>query len=602
MDKDIVKAIKELADNDKKLKKGFKFDDLKEPMASVVSNQHSTAFELPSFEDGFEDGFDDESETEMHSNANAVFESLRNLVSSKNSSERFSKSSQETRKKSEPEPVKFPRISNSEPQPAKFPHISKPDSEPEPAKFPHISRAEIESAKYSDKVKSENIRENHAEKNEKISVQPASSESEKLVRGSSVEMSYDELDSIVKGISGKNMKNLLCSIAKHDSYNFIGLISNDKFNGVVNAIKMVMRNYKEKNILLDKADFTLCDDIIHAVVIDYYKPLIKKYGNIDLNANLKDIDQIVYFITNVLDKYYSDVAREYDKLHDVKLNTFFARAVVGRKVDKIITSNRIWSVYTVSNSHYSKFIPDIGVENYIIKNFEGCILRVSSNYISTSSNLPDEFNVYLNKSSKEYIALSYLIRVLYKCRNELNNAKSESSSGFYDDGDSIGYKYFISGIIGCFANYNNNHENVSYNKDISKALASIIGRYFTDIDLDSEIQLDDIAVTVINAYFESFDDDEFLSSLNDNDFMLDEIMTLVSEIIKDSSMLTVHNEIVSCLIKQLAHICAGSTNVTKGVISYMLRCIPFYDGEKMQVDLNSSYNDILENEIASLKK
>lgn len=61
MDKDIVKAIKEfsaMADSDKKLKKGIKSDDIKEPMASVVSNQYSTAFELPSFEDGFNDDID----------------------------------------------------------------------------------------------------------------------------------------------------------------------------------------------------------------------------------------------------------------------------------------------------------------------------------------------------------------------------------------------------------------------------------------------------------------------------------------------------------------------------------------------------------------
>ncbi len=587
MDKDIVKAIKEfsaMADSDKKLKKGIKSDDIKEPMASVVSNQYSTAFELPSFEDGFND---DISETEMSENSNPVFENLKNLVSSKNSSEKYVRSSQEIRKKSEPQPAIFPHISKPEPQPAKFSQISNPETEP---------------AKFSDTVKSETYKESYSEKDVVTSEQPEFSESENLVRGSSVEMSYEELENIVKNISGKNMQNLLCSIAKHDSYNFLSLISNEKFNGVVNAIKMVMRNYKEKNVMLDKADFALCDDIIHAVIIDYYKPLIKKCGNIDLNANLKDIDQIVYFITNVLDKYYSDVAREYDKLHDVKLNTFFARALVGRKVDKIITSNRIWSVYTVSNSHYRKFVPDIGVENYIIKNSEGCILKVSSDYISTSSNLPDEFNVYLNKSSKEYISLSYLIRVLYKCRSELNNTKPENSSGFYDENNNIGYKYFISDIIGCFANYNSSHENKSYNKDISKALASIIGRYFTDIDLDSEIQLDDIAITVINAYFESLDDDEFSDSLNDNNFMLNEIMTLVSEIIKDFSMLSVHNEIVSCLIKQLAYICAGSTNVTKSVISYMLKCIPLYDGEKMQVDLNRNYNDILEREIAALKR
>ena len=544
MDKDIVKAIREISamsDSEKK-KKLAEFD---EPMASVVRNQPSTAFEMASFED------DEFQEAVPAAKVNSAAESKSVPA-----------------EKSEPKPVSFPKVSMPQQKISETNEV-KQTSEPKPIKYRDAVAAENRDFKSS----------------------------EKMVRGSSVEMSYNELDNIVKSIDGENMKKILCNIAKYDSYNFIGLISNEKFSGVVNSIKMVMRNYKEKNVMLDKADFVLCDDIIHAVIIDYYKPLIKKYGRLDLAANLNDIEQVVRFITNVLDKYYNDVVKEYNKTHDVKLNTFFARALVGRKVEKIIASNRLWYVYTVDRVHYGKpFTADKGVANYIVKSPDGCILEVLSDYLSSdSSNLPDEFNVYLNKSSKEYISLSYLIRVLYKCSRDFYADKAETSSGFYDDDNSVGYKYFISGLIGCFAN-----PEISYSKDVSKALSDIIRRYFTDIDFDSEIQIDDIAITVINAYFESLDDDEFNAGLNDDDFMLDEIMVLISEIIKNFSILSVHNQIVECLVKQLARICADSTNVTKSVISYMLKCLPVYRNGKMQVDSSRNYVDILNSEIKNL--
>lgn len=388
------------------------------------------------------------------------------------------------------------------------------------------------------------------------------------------EIARDELEKIVKGISGSTMKSLLCSIARHDTYNIMNFIGCEEFEDVVYAVKSAIKNHGESISLLRSADFELFDEIIHSIIIDYYMPLIKKYGNIDIKANLKDIDQIIYFLSSAFDKYYDEIEDIYNRDGRKKLHTFIVKSEF--KSDKMILNGVMWTIYTVDRNNFSGFAFPAGINNAVARDKSKHILAFIDvdDKKNEKYHLPDEFNMYHNFKSPEYQALSLMLRILFK------NDKS------YSDSDENQknlcrpcYKSFIKDIINCFANNNSQSE-----IKIPHSLYNIIKRYLVNIEINGTPEFDSAAITVTSALFDSISNEEFLSRMNDDDCLVEEILGVLADTIKDVSLLAVYNSIIDSLIKQLAYLCEASTNTTKAIVSHTLKSVPVFAENALRVN------------------
>ncbi len=385
-------------------------------------------------------------------------------------------------------------------------------------------------------------------------------------------MTHDELENIVKGISGSTMQSLLCSIARHDIYNIISFIGSEEFEDIIYAVKTAMKNHGESTSVLKSADFELFDEIIHAIIIDYYMPLIKKYGNIDIKTNLKDIDQLIYFLSGAFDKYYNEIENIYNREGRNELHTFIVKSEF--KSDKMIVNGVMWTLYTIDRKNFTDFVFPSGINNAVVRDKSKHILAFIDISPDDKNNagyhLPDEFNMYHNSKSPEYQALALMLRILFRNDKAYCDSEEKGKNSYRPC-----YKSFIKSMINCFYDNNSQPE-----RKIPHSLYNIIKRFLSGLETDGIPEFDSAALTVAGTLFDCISDEEFLSRLNDDDYLAEEILGILSDTIKDISLLPVYNSIIDNLVKHLAYLCEASTNTTKAIVSHTLKSVPvFADNE-----------------------
>lgn len=405
-----------------------------------------------------------------------------------------------------------------------------------------------------------------------------------------MEIPHEELENIVRNISGSTMRSLLCGIAKHDAYNILNITGSDMFDDLIYAVNETLKNHDENTSLLKNADFALFDEIIHSIIIDYFMPLVKRYGNVDIKSHLKDIEQIVYFISGALDKYYSEIEDVYNKDNEIKLHTFLGKSE-GR-IDKIIANGVLWTIYTIDRKNFDSFELPAGMNNAVVRDKTKHILAFvdvnPDNPDCTGYQLPEEFNMYLNSKSPEYQAVMLMLKIIF--RND--RAYCDSAENAYKPC----YRLFVRNLINSFAN-----ADFSQGTVIPDSLCSILKRYISGFETEENPEFDNIALSVVSMFFESISDEDFLSGLDDDDCLAEEIISVMADTIREVNLLGVYNSIVDSLIEYMAHLCIASTNTTKAIVSHTLKSIPLFKTDSLTVDVQCDNADKLNRAIEKLK-
>jgi hypothetical protein len=416
------------------------------------------------------------------------------------------------------------------------------------------------------------------------------------------EMTEEEIIDVSNKINKKYMQKLLLEIANRDPYNIVGSIMCVEFGDIIKSLKTVLKNSDKDLSLIENTDFKFFASFVDAIFSESYEPFFRHYGKVDFSEKFKELEKITSFLTLSFNEHYAGVVIEYNKSGKDSLNKFFAPANSNHKITKCIKGNQLWYIYTVDKSDFKTFKLDTGVTNAVVRDKLKRTLWFYNAYGEQNWTheyaLPDTFNIYRNHKLPEYQSLSFLVKVLYHHDMDcyFNNENAEEDNEYKPH-----YKSFIKDIIDCFLNTGSTYENTASEIIIPDSLFNIISRYVSNVNFRKKPSFDHVTTSIFRTYIDTYDDEDFLSLLSDNDCLSDEILNLMSDIIKDTSLLSVHNAIISCLVKHLSYICKSSNETTKDMISYMLEALPAYDIYEICIDAEIDYAKILDSEIEKIK-
>lgn len=460
------------------------------------------------------------------------------------------------------------------------------------------------SEKNSSDNSSDKQHKNNAVQNDKINNKVSANQNENTDKNNenSNEMTEEEIIDVSNKINKKYMQKLLLEIANHDPYNIVGSIMCVEFGDIIKSLKTVLKSSNKNISLLESTDFKFFASFVDAIFSESYEPFFRHYGKVDFSEKFKELDKVTSFLTLSLNEHYAGVVIEYNKSGKDPLNKFFAPANSNHKITKCIKDNQLWYIYTIDKSEFKTFKLDTGVTNAVVRDKFKRTLWFYNAYgeqnWTQEYTIPDTFNIYRNHKLPEYQSLSFLIKVLYRHDMDcyFNDENDEEDNGYKPH-----YKSFIRDIIDCFLHNDSAYENNSAEISVPDSLFNVISRYVSNVNFRKKPSFDYVTTSVFRTYIDTYDDEDFLSMLNDNDCLSDEILDLMSDIIKDTSLLAVHNAVINCLVKHLSYICKSSNETTRDMISYMLDALPSYDIYEMCIDAETDYTKVLDNEIEKIK-
>lgn len=416
----------------------------------------------------------------------------------------------------------------------------------------------------------------------------------------SSDMTEEEINSVSEKINKKYMQKLLLEIAGNDPYNITGNIMCIEFPDIIKALKTVLKNAGKDFSVLENADFKFFASFVDAIISESYESFFRHYGKVDFSEKFEKLEEIKFFITESLKEHYAAVVIEYNKSAKEPLNKFFAPVNPNHKIEKCIDNNILWYVYTIDRENVKSFKVDTGVGNAVVRDKSRRTLWIynalAESPWNNKNDLPDRFNIYKNRKLPEYQSLSFLIKILY--HNDADFYFSDNSS---ENNYEPQFKAFIRDIIDSFMHIDSAYEKNAPEIVIPDSLFNVISRYVSNVNFRKKPSFDHVTTSIFRTYIDTYDDEDFLLCLNDNDCLSDEILNLMSDVVKDTSLLPVHNAIVNCLVNHLAYMCKSSNETSADMISYMLTMLPVYDIYEMSLDTDADYAEILEKAVEKLK-